>query len=206
METHELHRGRLIDHFIDAEAGEHPEDEMQQPYVRQQFEHDCIDNLRKVTTTRLDGQVNVTEYGYDEVDVDRLTSLSNSLPGYPGHGTPLQLSYDANGNLTDDGQGRTLEWDGMGRLASVTLPDGRHLRYLHGPDSRVCCVEDSDRSTYRYREDGAIAFEADQVERRRFIRTGGAVVAETRIATSIREVLLLGTDPQGSVVTESSAP
>jgi len=198
-------RGRLIDHRIQAEAGEHPQDEMLQPYVRQQFEHDAIDNLRKVTTTRLDGQVNVTDYGYDATDVDRLVSVRNSLAGYPGHGTPLELTYDANGNLTDDGQGHALEWDGMGRLASVTLPDDRTIRYLHGPDSRVCQVVTPERSTYRYREDGTIAFEIDQIEGRRYIRAEGTIVAETRIAATVREVLLLGTDPQGSVVTESGA-
>ncbi|WP_448102083.1 RHS repeat domain-containing protein [Luteibacter jiangsuensis] len=198
-------RGRLIDHRIQAEAGEHPQDEMLQPYVRQQFEHDAIDNLRKVTTTRLDGQVNVTDYGYDATDFDRLVSVRNSLAGYPGHGTPLELTYDANGNLTDDGQGHALEWDGMGRLASVTLPDDRTIRYLHGPDSRVCQVVTPERSTYRYREDGTIAFEIDQIEGRRYIRAEGTIVAETRIAATVREVLLLGTDPQGSVVTESGA-
>ncbi|HEY4294174.1 hypothetical protein [Luteibacter sp.] len=198
-------RGRLVDHLIRAEAGEHPQDEMLQPYVRQQFEHDCVDNLRKVTTTRLDGQVNVTDYGYDATDLDRLVSVQNSLAEYPGHGTPLRLSYDANGNLTDDGQGRTLEWDGMSRLASVTLPDNRVIRYLHGPDARVCQVISPERATYRYRENGVITFEVDETEGRRYIRAEGAIVAETRIAASIRDVLLLGTDPQGSVVTESGA-
>lgn len=198
-------RGRLIDHRIQAEAGEHPQDEMLQPYVRQQFEHDAIDNLRKVTTTRLDGQVNVTDYGYDSTDIDRLVRVRNSLAGYPGHGTPIELTYDTNGNLTDDGQGHTLAWDGMGRLASVTLPDDRTIRYLHGPDSRVCQVVTPERSTHRYREDGAIAFEIDQIEGRRYIRAEGTIVAETRIAATVRNVLLLGTDPQGSVVTESDA-
>ena len=197
-------RGRLIDHLIEAEAGEHPQDEIGQAYVRQQFQHDCIDNLLKVTTTRLDGQVNVTEYGYDPVDIDRLVSVANSLAGYPGHGAPLRLAYDANGNVIDDGQGRTLEWDGMSRLSSVTLPDARTIRYAYGPDARVCQIATPEQTTYRYREDGTIAFEVDDTMGRRYIRSEGAVVAETLIAASIREVLLLGTDPQGSVITETA--
>lgn len=197
-------RGRLVDHVIDAaEAGEYPQDEMQHPYVRQQFVHDCIDNLLTVTTTLLDGRVNVTTYGYDAIDIDRLASVSNSLEGYPGHDIPLALVYDANGNLVDDGQGRLIEWDGAGRLTSVTLADRTVIRYTHGPDGRISQVQTPGRATYRYREDGEIAFETDAMEARRYIRAEGSVVAETRLAASIREVLLLGTDPQGSVVTES---
>ncbi|MDQ0011172.1 YD repeat-containing protein [Luteibacter jiangsuensis] len=196
-------RGRLILHGIDAVAGEHPLDETGQPYVKQEFEHDCLDNLRTVTTALLDGRVNVTRYGYDTVDFDRLASVSNSLDGYPGYGTPLELVYDANGNLVDDGQGRTLQWDGAGRLANVTLADNRRITYVHGPDGRVSSVTIDDVPRYRYREDGAIAFEVDALEGRRFIRAEGGIVAETRLAGAIRETFLLGTDPQGSVVTES---
>jgi len=88
-------------------------------------------------------------------------------------------------------------------LASVTLADSRQIIYIHGPDGRVSSVTIDDVSRYRYREDGAIAFEVDASEGRRFIRAEGGIVAETRLAGAIRETFLLGTDPQGSVVTES---
>lgn len=197
-------RGRLSDHAIDAVPGEHPLDEEKQPYVRQEFTHDCLDNLRVVTTTLHDGRINTTTYGYDTNDVDRLISVSNSLDGYPGYGTPLTLAYDFNGNLIDDGQGRKLHWDGAGRLTDVTLADNRTITYVHGPDGRVSSVTSDGVSRYRYREDGFIAFEFDDTqESRRYIRTEGSIVAETRIAAAIRETFLLGTDPQGSVVMES---
>lgn len=198
-------RGRLIEHVIEAaEPDDHPRDEMNAPYVRQRFTHDSIDNLLTVETTRLDGQVNTTLYGYDTEDVDRLVSVSNSLPTYPGYGTPLALQYDRNGNLIDDGQGRTLVWDGAGRLLQVVLADGRRVEYTHGPSSRVSRVTIDGEPSFRYHEDGALSFEAGS-ESRRFIRAAGSVVAETRIVGAIRDVLLLGTDPQGSVVTESVA-
>lgn len=197
-------RGRLVLHAIDAVGGEHPVDEMGNPYIRQTFVHDCLDNLRSVTTTLLDGSVNETTYTYDILDLDRLATVANTLGGYPGSGgVPLTLVYDANGNLTGDGQGRTLEWDGAGRLSKVTLADKKEITYIHGPDGRVSSVTRDGVSTYRYREDGAIAFEVDSNEGRRYIRAEGGVVAETRLAGAIRETFLLGTDPQGSVVTES---
>jgi YD repeat-containing protein len=196
-------RGRLVLHEIDALEGEYPVDEMGNPYVRQAFVHDCLDNLRTVTTTLLDERVSETTYTYDVVDLDRLATLANTLDGYPGSGgAPLSLTYDSNGNLTDDGQGRKLEWDGAGRLSKVIMTDGE-ITYIHGPDGRVSSVTHAEVTTYRYREDSAIAFEVDKNEGRRYIRTDGGVVAETRLAGAIRETFLLGTDPQGSVVTES---
>jgi YD repeat-containing protein len=197
-------RGRLIVHGIVAVDGEHPLDEMEQPYLRQAFVHDCLDNLLTVTTTRVDAQENVTTYTYDPLDVDRLVGVSNSLTGYPGYGTPLTLVYDGNGNLIDDGQGRTLHWDGAGRLSTVTLAQTDVRQYIHGPDGRVSTVTRAGQPTFRYREDGAIAFEVDPQEGRRFIRAQGGIVAETRLTGAIRETILLGTDPQGSVVTESA--
>jgi YD repeat-containing protein len=203
-------RGRLTIHAIEAVDGEHPADEMGNPYVRQVFEHDCLDNLRTVTTTLLDGRVNQTIYAYDTgttpPNLDRLVGVSNSLSGYPGFGTQLTLTYDDNGNLTNDGQGRKLVWDGAGRLSTVTLADGATtVTYAHGPDGRVSRVTRDQATTFRYREDGAIAYEHESStkEGRRYIRTEGGVVAETRLAGAIRETFLLGTDPQGSVVTES---
>jgi YD repeat-containing protein len=200
-------RGRLVSHVIVAEDGEHPADEIGKPYVEQVFTHDCLDNLRTVTTTRLDGGVNETRYSYDLVseipNFDRLTEVKNTHADYPGFATPLILLYDENGNLVDDGQGRKLHWDGAGRLSTITLADGKQITYTHGPDGRVSSVTREQVSTYRYREDGAIAFEFDTNEGRRFVRAEGGIVAETRLAGAIRETFLLGTDPQGSVVTES---
>jgi YD repeat-containing protein len=203
-------RGRLTSHAIEADDGEHPTDEMGNPYVSQVFVHDCLDNLRTVTTTLRDGSVNETRYTYDidatPPNLDRLLGVSNSLQGYPGFGQPLALVYDDNGNLVDDGQGRRLVWDGAGRLSAVTLSGGSTtIAYAHGPDGRISRSTRDQVTTFRYREEGAIAYEHESStkEGRRYIRTEGGIVAETRLAGAIRETFLLGTDPQGSVVTES---
>ncbi|MEX1826492.1 hypothetical protein [Luteibacter sp. CQ10] len=199
-------RGRLVAHDIEATRDdEFPRDEMGAAYTRQTFEHDCIDNILKVETTLRTGDPNVTDYVYDPVDHDRLIGVKNSREGYPGHGKALVLTYDDNGNLRDDGQGRVLEWDGAGRLSSVTLADGQVIRYVHGPDGRVNQVRTGGKTTFRYRDDGAVAFEASSDESRRYVRTRGGMVAETRLAGALRQTWLLGVDPQGSVVVESAA-
>lgn len=205
-------RGRLIRHGIDCDAdGAYPRDEAGHGYRLQTFAHDALDNLVEVRTTLLDARMNVTRYTYDDVDRDRAIRLTNTLPGYPGAGAPIELRYDANGNLLDDGMGHELHWDAAGRLASVTTvrpgdpADGRSIVYGYGPDGRIATVRRDGATTARYHSDGAIYAEFGSTEQRRFIRARGALVAETALVHAIRKTWLLGTDPQGSVIVESGS-
>lgn len=197
-------RGRIVEHaIVSAVDGEYPLDEAGHAYRLQTFAHDALDNLLTVTTTLTDGRVNTTTYTYDAVDRDRVISVGNTLPGYPGHGLPVRLSYDDNGHLTDDGQGHTLAWDDAGRLSSVTLPNAVVLSYEYGPNGRIARIERPGNSTVRYHQSGALYCEYTGSDQRRFIRVRGAVVAETRLANAVRKTWLLGTDPQGSVLVEN---
>lgn len=204
-------RGRLTRHAIQASnEDELPKDEMGKPYVEQVFKYDYLDNIESVSTVFARDGENTTVYGYDATDLDRLISVYNTALEYPGHDTPLLLKYDANGNLIDDGMGRTLQWDDAGRLVSIEVTDKEGITttttYVHGPDGRVSSVTHGPQTTYRYRDDGMIAYEHTRGpdEGRRFLRTPGGIVAETRLAGTLRETLLLSTDPQGSVVIESA--
>lgn len=198
-------RGRLIDHAITAVgSGAYPTDDRGNPFTRQSFEYGALDNLLEVRTALLDGRMNTTTYSYDTTDPDRVSRLSNSLEDYPGSHTPIELRYDGNGHLTSDGQGHTLQWDEAGRLMSVDTPDGKTLAYDYGPDGRVARVVSAGHTTVRYHSDGKIHCEVTGEDNRRYIRIGTTVVAETRLAGAIRTTWLLGSDPQGSILTESS--
>ncbi|KJV33220.1 RHS repeat domain-containing protein [Luteibacter yeojuensis] len=194
-------RGRLVLHTIDASTdSELPADDEGKPFVRQAFLHDAIDNLLTVATTRSDGTVDELAYDYDTVDRDRAIRVRRSTAGKPGE-TSWTLSYDADGNLVDDGRGMRLAWDGAGRLASMTLPDGKESRYQHGPGGRPWIVDHDAMRTWRFYEEGALVYEYSRDgEARRFIRVGGKAIAETRLAQAVRTTWLLGTDPQGSVI------
>ena len=197
-------RGRLIDHQIIADTmDEWPIDEAGHAYRQQYFVYDQLDNLLNVTTTRYDGQVNVTAYAYDDIDRDRLISVSSTLPGYPGYGGKRTLRYDGNGNVVDDGDGRTLTWDAAGRLTSMNLPDGQIIKYGYGPDGRIAQLRRSDRTHFRYYDDGQLYGEFSDDDQRRYFRSGGIVVAESRLTHAIRTTWLLGSDPQGSVIVEA---
>jgi RHS repeat-associated protein len=113
------------------------------------------------------------------------------------------LRYDGNGNVVDDGDGRTLTWDAAGRLISMTLPDGKVIEYGYGPDGRIAQMSRSGRTHFRYYDDGQLYGEFFDDDQRRYFRAGGTVVAESRLTQAIRTTWLLGSDPQGSVIVEA---
>ncbi|QWT21840.1 hypothetical protein KPL74_07485 [Bacillus sp. NP157] len=194
-------RGRLVVHAIEAAAdSELPVDDEGEPFIRQAFSHDAIDNLLEVTTTRKNGVVDTLAYDYDTLDRDRAVRIRRTRAGQPGE-TSWSLRYDADGNLIDDGRGMRLAWDGAGRISSMAVPEGKEWRYQHGPGGRPWIVDEGATRTRRFYEDGALAYEqATDGEARRFIRVGGNAIAETRLAQAVRTTWLLGTDPQGSVI------
>ncbi|SKB82280.1 RHS repeat-associated core domain-containing protein [Luteibacter sp. 22Crub2.1] len=196
-------RGRLVVHAIDAIDGEYPVDEAGHAYRVQRFDYDSIDNLRSVETTLVDGRLNRTTYGYDAIDLDRLVGVESSLAGYPGYGTPLVVRYDDNGNVIEDGLGNVLTWDAASRLASVTSANNVRADYAYGPDGRIGQVVQQGRSTLRYYDDGQLYGEFDDDEQRRYLRSGGTVVAESVLSRDLRKTWLLGSDPQGSVILET---
>ncbi|WP_043695093.1 RHS repeat-associated core domain-containing protein [Luteibacter sp. 9133] len=199
-------RGRLETHTIAmALAGEYPVDEAGNAYRTQRFTHDDIDNLLAVETTLVDGRVNRTGYAYDTIDRDRLVGVHSTLAGYPGYGTALRLGYDANGHLVDDGMGRSIDWDGAGRLIGVRQADGVRTDYGYGPDARIGRIRRAGQTTYRYFDDGLVYGEFNDTDQRRYLRAGGTVVAESVLAGALRTTWLVGSDPQGSAIVESGA-
>jgi YD repeat-containing protein len=83
--------------------------------TEQDFVYDAIDNLTSVTTTFTGGTDNAT-YTYGNADPCQLSSVAHDGPGYP---QSIPLTYDANGRMKTDDQGRTLNYDSLGRLKSI---------------------------------------------------------------------------------------
>ncbi|WP_280342911.1 sugar-binding protein, partial [Pseudomonas sp. BN607] len=109
-------RGRMYKY--NCEGSLCPEDPYGKVINEQVFRFDALDNIIRVNTAFAGGP-NVARYFFDEQDPAQLKSIENSHPDYP----PLiELKYDPDGNLTLDDAGRTLAYDGLGRLISVELP------------------------------------------------------------------------------------
>jgi len=180
-------RGRLVSHNIVAsDVAEWPQDEQGTSYRKQEFVYDALDNLLTVTTVFLDNTINVTSYGYDSADPVKLVSVQNSRPDYPGYASPLHLSYDDAGNVTNDGESRSFYYDDIGRLSRID-DETQSTEYAYGPDGKVCKVTEGENNIYRYYKDGRLRSELEGEKGNRFIRCGQTAVAEIDLYTAESE-------------------
>ena len=138
-------------------------------------------------------------FGYNPSDLTQLINISHSRPDYPA---PVTLEYDALGNLKRDERGNPLHYDALGRLIGVTLPTGQR-RWHYGPGGNIIKTEDAAGPRWRYHTSGQLSCEVGESTQTRWVRAGAVPVAESRLASAVREVMLLGTDAQGSVTTEA---
>ena len=86
-------------------------------------------------------------YAYDPIG-NRLTATEGTeAKSYTANGLNQYLSvtsassvvnpsYDADGNMLTDGEGKTYTWDGENRLIQVTLPNSEIVRYSYDGQSR----------------------------------------------------------------------
>jgi RHS repeat-associated protein len=109
-------RSRLTDYT--AAGSLLPADGYGQVITAQRYAFDALNNLVTVTTTLEEGDRDVATYHYDNADdPTQLTSVEHTHKAYPGK---ITLSYDADGRMTRDEQGRTRSYDAAGRLVSVS--------------------------------------------------------------------------------------
>ncbi|WP_460418485.1 RHS repeat domain-containing protein [Pseudomonas sp. microsymbiont 2] len=87
----------------------------------QEFTFDALDNIVSVKTTLENDKSYSSTYNFENKDDPvQLTSIIHHFQ----EDVRIQLAYDANGNLTQDEQGRVLEYDALNRLLRVTDPAG----------------------------------------------------------------------------------
>ena len=110
-------RSRLYDYKCSGSQA--PVDPYGKIINRQIFIFDATDNITFVETA-FEGGSNASFYEYtNPSDPCQLTALTNDFqPDYPAR---LEFSYDADGNMVHDEAGRTLVYDSLGRLSSVSL-------------------------------------------------------------------------------------
>ncbi len=191
-------RGRMISHRLTGPSL--PEDAHGRSYREQRFQYDALDNVRRLETVFADGsENNVSVFGYNPSDLTQLISISHSRPDYPA---PVTLEYDTLGNLKRDERGNPLHYDALGRLIGVTLPTGQR-RWHYGPGGKIIKTEDAAGPRWRYHTSGQLSCEVGESTQTRWVRAGNVPVAESRLASAVREVILLGTDAQGSITTQA---
>ncbi|KAH2761582.1 hypothetical protein KXW10_000404 [Aspergillus fumigatus] len=114
-----------------------PTDEKANPFQRQEFSFDDIDNLVRVSSTFQDGSENIANYTFSNKDPTQLVRITNTHPAYP---PKVDLAYDENGCLTRDEQGRILGYDSMNRLSTVQDAYSKLLsQYLYDAAGKLVC-------------------------------------------------------------------
>lgn len=111
-------RGRLKRY--DCTGSQPPVDPYGNVIVNQTFTFDGLDNFRNVRT-QIGEDFNMATYTYSVDDPVQLVHIKNQGANYPQE---IALTYDADGNLTQDEAERTLTYDALNRLTSVSGPGG----------------------------------------------------------------------------------
>lgn len=173
-------------------GSDHPRDPQGRAIAGQSFTFDALDNITSCTTSFTDGSSNRADRIFATTNPTKLVEIRTTNPA----GT-RRLSYDADGNMIDDGAGRQFTWDGFGRLVACsgaggyaydaenrlvtqTAPGAAPLHLDYGEEGLI--AERQGGNTLRYRRDGTA--------------TRGQALTEGGV-TRLRENLL---DTTGSVI------
>lgn len=113
--------------------------------ARQTFGFDGLDNITSVITQDPGNKAQRTLYEFKNQDPAQLSKIVNSRNVPPG--PDIELSYDLNGNLISDEQGRVLRYDGLNRLLEVTLPDTTSCSYHYDPENILSGTTETTKKT-----------------------------------------------------------
>lgn len=106
-----------------------PRDELGRTLKQQTFSFDAYDNISITVTQFADGsKAERAQYQYAYDDPCQLRSIKYTPARSTGN---PQFTYDANGNLTRDAQGRTLRYDSHNRLLGVAQHQYRYDGHGH---------------------------------------------------------------------------
>ena len=191
-------RGRLTRY--ECTGTQPPVDPYGKAITRQVFSFSELDNIRIVITTFAEGSNRAT-YTYDTVDPAQLRKVTNNHADYP---TEIVLEYNADGHLIRDEANRTLDYDALGRLISVSaLPGETPGSYSYDPLDTIAGMNDGSGQEQRFYQDGKLANQIKGDNSSTFIRGDDVVLAELKAGADPKS-LLLASDMKNSVQAEVS--
>ncbi|KAJ7189185.1 hypothetical protein C8R46DRAFT_1056772 [Mycena filopes] len=129
--------GRLIDYQCSGSDTWLPADEKGKKLKHQHFTFDSYNSLTRVVTDFQDGTNNTATHTYSAKDPAQLVQITNTNSDYTAE---INLTYDANGCLTRDEQGRLLEYDSKSRLIAVRDANDNTLsHYRYDAAGKLVC-------------------------------------------------------------------
>ncbi|MNH78521.1 RHS Repeat protein [compost metagenome] len=191
-------RGRLTRY--DCAGTQPPVDPYNKAITRQTFSFSEPDNLR-IVVTHFPGGSNRAIYSYDGVDPAQLSKVVNNHADYPRE---ILLDYNADGHLIRDEEGRTLEYDSLGRLISVSdSGGGASNSYNYDPRDTLVGMNDGGGQEQRFYQGDKLANQIKGSNSSTFIRGEEVVLAEHQAGADPKSLLMAG-DHHNSVLSEVS--
>ena len=145
-------RDRLKTWSVDEKTSNGPTDESGKAIRRQVYGYDAINNLTLCETLFTDKTTQKQEYTYSTENPTqriKVVTIAGNSAGATSRAEST-LVYDANGNLTQDDQGRKLAYTLTGRLASITGKDNTLItRYEYDEQDRLAIQWDVKNSQSR---------------------------------------------------------
>ncbi|WP_346829118.1 RHS repeat-associated core domain-containing protein [Pseudomonas abietaniphila] len=145
-------RDRLKTWSVDEKTSNGPADESGKAIRRQVYGYDAINNLTLCETLYADNTTQKQEYTYSTENPTqriKVVTINGNSAGATSRAEST-LVYDANGNLTQDDQGRKLAYTLTGRLASITGKDKTLItRYEYDEQDRLAIQWDVKNSQSR---------------------------------------------------------
>lgn len=188
-------RNRLVSYTVTG--SNLPPDAYGNLMAGQAYRYDAQNNLTVVTTTLEDGTTDTATYLYENgEDPTQLTQVTHTHTGYPQN---ISLTYDANGHMTRDEAGRTLEYDATGRLRAVSGEGTTGGSYGYDALNQLVSqnVSSADTRQLYYRDDERVNEVLVQQNREvRLIKRGGTCLG----VGDDGSLTLTGNDINGSLL------
>lgn len=202
---------RLVIHNYDGkweeeeETGERwqalPRNAKGRSFHSQVFTFNNLDKLTRCLTEFADTETDIAHFTYATDDSFQLTEVTHTL--LEDYRETQGFTYDARGNMLNDEQGRTLEYDVRGRLERVRETDGsERARYLYdGHDQLLASVLGSRQVHRRYQDHRLDTTQEGNLLTQYLLGETHALAVQHSDAPT--DPLLLLTDNAGSIITET---
>lgn len=198
-ETYEYDlRGRLTNYG--CTGTQPPVDPYGKPISQQIFSFDALDNIT-LLMTYFGSAFNRARYFYDNPDKTQLSKVTNNHADYPPQ---IDLKYNPGGHLILDEEQRTLDYDALGRLISVSgSSSGASRSYGYDPLDKAVAMNDGTGAEQRFYQGDLLANQIKGATSSTFMRGHEVVLAEHQAGANPKS-LLLASDLKNSVMSEVS--
>ena len=176
-----------------------PADEQGNRIREQKFSYDTLGNIIRVYSKFSDGTTDRAQYTYSASNPLQLERVTHT---HRTHHSSLWLSYDASGNLLTDEMSRSLVYNALGQLESISQGGHTLSDYYFNAEGRLVSQSIEGELVNLFYKDGLLINEST-VDTRSFIHSAeGRAISRTLISGGKVSQTLILSNAQNSVIKE----